>query len=110
MHSRLIIGHGMELDIPAVGAAWTNIDKDTPHARLDTQHLYGRINLGKLASKLFPKEHFEFHDPTEDACATMLLYLRLHPYDGRTSFKDVPFEMDEEKFPALGAAGGKKKK
>lgn len=48
-------------------------------------------------------QHFDFHDPTEDARATMLLYLRKNPYKERIDFGDAPLNpADKEKdFPAL---------
>jgi hypothetical protein len=41
------------------------------------------------------------HHPTEDAIATMLLYLRLFPHKGREAFEDSPFFLDKADFPPL---------
>lgn len=102
MYGRTIIGHDMRLDITAVGeGVWMDDPKtETVHPRFDTQSYYGRVALGTLADK-YLDETFDFHDPTEDARATMLLYLRVHPYKGRTGFKGV-YTFDREEFPALG--------
>ena len=101
MANRTIIGHGMRLDILAIDQSlWEGVH------RVDTQHLYGQVALRYLsADHLGESIQDEAHDPSEDARATMLLYLRKHPYKKRTDFKDAPFVFDADDFPALGSAG-----
>lgn len=96
---RLIIGHGMRLDKTAIGEEIWEEDQ----AFFDTQQVYGQKKLCYLAAEYLEGD-FEFHDPTEDARATMLLYLRLHPYQGRHDFEELPFTKSEEDFPSLAAA------
>jgi len=82
----------------------------------DIQSYYGQKKLEALATAHLPGEIYNFHDPVDDARATMLLYLRVpgRSYKGRDSFKDPPFQLDSSQndFPTLGAAAamGKKKK
>lgn len=98
-HGREIVGHGMRLDLTAVGDVW-----DENHSIVDTQHIYGQVKLSTLASEYLTGS-FNFHDPTEDARATMLLYLLYSPYKGRTGFGDAPLlpsELDQN-FPPLGS-------
>lgn len=104
MHGRTIVGHGMRLDIGAISSdIWANC------STVDTQHIYGQVALWKLAANhLGQSIQGDFHDPAEDATATMLLYLRVHPFQKRTSFKEPDFVLVEEEFPALGAAKNKK--
>lgn len=105
----------MRLDKIAVGnKVWSteHIRADGSHGALlvDTQHLYGQINLETLAYRHLPHEivtTFKFHDPIDDARATMLLYPRLRGYKGRKDFDDLPFAMPieaaalNEEYPAL---------
>lgn len=95
MFGRLIIGHGMQLDTKALSDAW----EDDDHPKFDTQSHYGRVNLGRLA-ETYLDDAFDFHNPVDDARATMLLYLRVNPYNGRTGFKDV-FKRNDDDFPSL---------
>lgn len=91
----------MQNDIVAVGDVW---DSDN-HPRVDTQHIYGQVKLGTLVDDYLEdtfKMTFKAHDPTFDARATMLLYLRRHPYEGRDNFRDPTPKAED--FPALGAA------
>ncbi|KAK3707329.1 REX4, RNA exonuclease 4 [Vermiconidia calcicola] len=109
MTGRTIVGHGMRLDIGAMSShLWDDVTV------VDTQGMYGQVALSRLADEILdlPIQN-GFHHPTEDAIATMLLYLRRHPYKNRTSFKDPekPLNLaDEGEYPSLGAAVGKKKK
>ena len=99
MYQRTIVGHGMRLDYLAIDQElWKDVNK------VDTQGIYGQRALSTLSSELLGISiQGQYHDPSEDANATMLLYLRRYPYNGRTNFEDAPFIYDEEDFPALGA-------
>lgn len=99
-HGRPVIGHGMRLDRTAVGQIWAE-----EHEIHDTQSYYGQVALGTLAATYLDQD-FNFHDPTEDARATMLLYLRKFPYNNRTDFNDAPFKLDmgSKDFPSLAEA------
>ena len=98
MRGRTIVGHGMRLDVKALNETlWEEV------VPVDTQHSYGQIALLKLANSALGLEiQGTIHDPTEDARATMSLYLRLYPYQGRKDFKEVLFKLDFDSFPALG--------
>lgn len=105
MCGRIIIGHGMRLDIGAIEKKlWDGVEKI-----VDTQHIYGQVGLGKLVDRYLHDIEFTWHDPTHDAKATMLLYLRKYSYKNRTEFKES-FIYEEEDFPALGAAPAKKRR
>lgn len=86
----------MRLDKIAVGDVW-----EENHARFDTQDYYGQVALGTLADRYLGDQGISSHDPLDDARATMLLYLRVQPFEGRTDFKDPPFMFNKEDFPAL---------
>lgn len=103
---RLIVGHGMRLDKTAVGEVWSDDHiKDGVAGALiyDTQHHYGQRALSYLVGKHLEGEDFDFHNPVEDAKATMLLRLLHVPYQGRNSFRDVApkKELYDDEFPAL---------
>lgn len=91
----------MRLDNLAVGDVWSK-QHENGTLRHDTQDIYGPVNLGKLAARYLDR-NFNFHDPTEDAKVTMLLYLRLNPYQGRIDFKDSPLTIEDydDEFPTL---------
>lgn len=94
---RVIVGHGMRLDLLAVGKVW-----EEAHVTVDTQHIYGKVALGTLVDRHLT-ESFNLHDPMEDAKATMLWYLLNYPYKGRRDFNRAPYvkgDYDEE-FHAL---------
>lgn len=97
MAGRTIIGHGMRLDIRSL----------TPELKnevnfVDTQHMYGQVKLEYLAAKYLKMDiQNGFHDPVEDAKATMGLYLLRHPYKNRTNFDPEPFEYKSDAFPTL---------
>lgn len=60
---------------------------------------------GRLAAT-YVDQTCNLHDPTEDARATMLLYLRKFPYNGHTDFKYAPpkLDMGSKDFPSLAEA------
>lgn len=97
----MIVGHGMRLDLRAVGDVWTEAH-NAGDLVFDTQHVYGQTKLSTLAA-IYLQGSFNFHDPTEDARATMLLYLLQNPYKGRFNFEDAPLHADEfdKNFPRL---------
>ena len=104
MSGRTIIGHGMTHYIGAIHKdLWEGVEI------FDTQSLYGRTALKKLAPVVGMNVQKDFHDPSDDAKATMLLYLRRKPYQKRNSFDDAPFELIDDEFPALGTATKKDK-
>ena len=105
MAGRTIIGHGMRLDIGAIKEElWNDVDV------VDTQNIYGQVALSTLSARYLEKSiQQSYHDPSEDARATMLLYLRHHPYSGRSDFKDTPFKYVDDDFPALGSTTKKRK-
>lgn len=104
MDGRVIVGHGMRHDISAIDSKlWKLVAKT-----VDTQGLYGQIALATLVEEHLTDFDFDWHDPTHDAKATMLLYLLMRPYKGRHEFEEK-FTFDEESFPALGAAPAKKR-
>ncbi|KAF2483658.1 hypothetical protein BDY17DRAFT_324375 [Neohortaea acidophila] len=86
IHGRTIVGHGMTQDL-------TTMDEkiwDRASTIVDTQHLYGQVKLSSLAAEFLDDGiQKTFHDPSEDASATMGLYLLKHPYQGRNGFKDA---------------------
>ena len=98
MAGRTIIGHGMRLDIGAIDQSiWKNMNT------IDTQHMYGQVALWKLSDEFLGESiQDSAHDPSEDARATMLLYLRRYPYKERNDFKDAPFVFKDDEFPSLG--------
>ena len=83
MADRTIIGHGMGLDIASL--------KPALHCKVDfvdTQAMYGKRKLSTCAQEELKTtiQEDELHFPTEDALATMELYLLVHPYEG---WKDI---------------------
>lgn len=86
-----------------MGDAWTHED-NVKHPKFDTQGHYGQVALSMHVYSYLDEE-FNFHDSTEDARATMLLYLRINPFKCRHSFKDELFKFDKTgtDFPALGS-------
>lgn len=107
MAGRIIVGHVMRNDISVIDPEmWKVIDKT-----VDTQHLYnGAYSLGKLVDWHLTHRGFvfEWHDPTHDAKATMLLYLLMCPYKDRRAFQEW-LVFDDEAFPALSSAPAKKR-
>lgn len=76
---RLVVGHGLRLDTIAVPARSWYYAKGI----WDSQITYGEVrNLKDLLAKhVKTTEHFNWHDPKDDAYAAMLLYLHIHPRD-----------------------------
>lgn len=108
MAGRIIVGHGMKHDIAALNSLDADLLKSAAKT-VDTQALYGQINLQTLVCRHLGDFDFQWHDPTYDAKATMLLYLLRHPYKGRTALQEKLI-FDDEEFPALGATPTKKKR
>lgn len=94
---RTVIGHGMRLDMRAL-----NLVLKGEVAFIDTQGLYGQVKLSTLANEYLGMSiQGDFHNPAEDACATMLLYLLKHPYQDRSTFDSAPFSYVNADFPTL---------
>ena len=103
---RTVVLHGPRNDEIALGAEiWETF------TAVDTQSYYGKKKLSVLAQQFVPEaSEFSFHNPTDDAKVTMLLYLRICPFNGRVNFKDAPFTFDDDDFPAIGSTPQPKRK
>jgi hypothetical protein len=77
---------------------------------IDTQDMYGQVRLDTLAAKHVGMSIQEdVHYPTEDAQATMLLYLREYPYQKRSSFKPVQYTYVKDEFPSISSTAASSK-
>lgn len=88
--NRIVVMHGSTNDLKAF---YYQQDIWATSTVVDTQHLYGQINLPKLAKDYLGKTvQGGIHSPVEDADATRLLYLRLRPYDRAAELAKIEAE------------------